>query len=123
MEESNNTKKIVISSVVVLLLGLGAYFLFFNSKAPVIELDQFGNPVQAQVVGQDLIDLLTLANSITLNDAIFSSAIFSSLNDYAVTLQPQPALNSNPFAPFPGSRASSGASPATTPAGPALRRP
>jgi len=101
--ESSNTKKIIIGAVLAALLGFAVYFFFFRSAEIAIVLDEFGNPVVAQVVGKDLIDLLKELQAITLDDAIFATPAFLQLVDSSVLLSPQPQGRENPFAPISGS--------------------
>lgn len=106
--ESSNTKKITIAVILVALFGFALYFFFFRSTEVAIVLDEFGNPVQAQVVGQDLIDLLSELQSVKLDDSLFASPAFLGLVDSSVLLSPQPQGRENPFAPISGSVRGSG---------------
>ena len=103
--ESSNTKKIITTVVLVAVVAFAAYFFFFRSVEVEMVLDEFGNPVQAQVVGQDLIDLLHELESVKLDDAIFSSPALQNLVDLSVTLTPQPQGRDNPFSSISGSGA------------------
>lgn len=103
--ESSNTKKIITVVILVLVIAFAVYFFFFRSAQVEMVLDEFGNPVQAQVVGQDLIDLLHELESVKLNDTIFSSPALQNLVDLSVTLAPQPQGRENPFSSLSGSGA------------------
>jgi hypothetical protein len=101
--ESNNTKKIVIAGIFVACIVFAMYFFFFRSSAkPVLTLDEFGNPAQAQVVGQDLIDLLVELQAVQFQTAVFSSPLFQNLNDFSIQLRDEPRGRSDPFAPLGG---------------------
>lgn len=101
--ESSNTKKIVIALVLIAVVGFALYIFFFRKVEVAVVLDEFGNPVQAQVVGQDLIDLLEELQAVSLDDSLFSTAAYRGLIDSSVVLSPQPQGRSNPFAPISGS--------------------
>lgn len=100
----NNT--LVMGIVAVALLVLGWYF-FLGSSGGSAPLTQGG----ASPVSQNLLVMLTNLKTVQLNGAIFSDPAFLSLSDFDVTIPPQPAGRSNPFAPLaPGaSGAGSGA--------------
>ena len=102
--ESSNTKKIISGIVLLAVVAYAVYFFFFRNSAPEVILDEFGNPVAAQVVGQDLIDTLVDLQSVTLSDKVFSTPAFMSLIDFAVELTPETPGRSNPFSPITGSR-------------------
>lgn len=102
--ESSNTKKIVSGVVLLAVLAYAVYFFFFRNSTPEIVLDEFGNPVAAQVVGQDLIDTLVELQSVTLDDNVFTTAAFRSLTDFSVVLTPETPGRTNPFSPITGAR-------------------
>lgn len=100
--ESTNTKKILIALVLIFVLGFAVYFFFFRNATPVVTFDEFGNPIQAQIVGQDLIDLLNEVQSITLDTKLFRAQTFLNLTDFGIELVDQPRGRSNPFETIPG---------------------
>ena len=86
------------------VIAYAIYFFFFRNSVPEIVLDEFGNPVQAQVVGQDLIDTLTELQSVTLSDKVFNTPAFTNLMDFSIVLTPETPGRNNPFSPITGSR-------------------
>jgi hypothetical protein len=101
--QSSNTKKIIIGVALSAVLAFAIYYFFFRSTAaPAIVYDQFGNQVQAQVVGQDLVDLLSQLKTVTLDQALFHSAAFLFLTDYGITLPNETPGRKNPFDLLPG---------------------
>src|SRR3989344_5959626 len=102
MQEGTNTKKIVLAIVVILFVAFLLYFFLFRDTEPEMTFDEFGNPVAAQVVGKDLIDLLAELQSVTLNAAIFQSPLFLNLIDRGIELRAEPIGRPNPFANLPG---------------------
>jgi hypothetical protein len=99
-QENSPIKKIIVISISAAFILFAVYFFFFKKTAPVVVLDQFGNPTQAQVVGQDLVDLLDKLQNVKLDDSIFRNQAFINLTDYAITLPDQPRGRANPFAPM-----------------------
>ena len=96
-EPTSPLKKIIVIVVVIAFIGTAIYFFVFNTAAPATKLDPFGNPVQAQVEGADLVDLLTQLENVKLNEALFNKQAFINLTDYAITLGDEPQGRPNPF--------------------------
>lgn len=102
--ESSNTKKIIGGLIGTAFVVFALYFFFFKSAEVAIQIDEYGNPVQAQVVGQDLIDLLAELQSVNLDASIFNSPLFINLNDFAIQLRDEPRGRKDPFEPLSGFR-------------------
>jgi hypothetical protein len=100
--ESTNTKKIIIGAVTIVVLAFAVYYLFFRTKTPVVTLDQYGNPVVAQSVGADLVELLNKLQSVTLDQSIFKTPAFLYLTDFSVPLPTEAPGRKNPFDVLPG---------------------
>jgi hypothetical protein len=96
-ESNSPTKKIATIVIVILVILVVIYYFFFRGTAPAVTLDQFGNPVSAQVVGQDLVELLNKLQSVTLDDSIFHDPAFINLTDFSTTLPNLPVGRANPF--------------------------
>jgi hypothetical protein len=96
-------KNLIAAVIVILLAGLGIYmFMLQGAPAPTSALVPEGN-VSAQGTafsGRDFLRTLVNLQSLKLNDAIFSSAVFTSLIDFSVPLQPEPKGRANPFLPI-----------------------
>ncbi len=101
-QENSPIRKIIIIGISAVLLFSALYFFVFNKTAPAVVFDQFGNPVQAQVVGQDLVDLLDQLQNVQLDDTLFSKQAFINLTDYAITLPNEPQGRANPFGSLSG---------------------
>jgi len=97
MEIKGSNKMIIVLVVVLLIASMTAYYLFFKSPAENLVFDEFGNPVAAQVVGQDLINVLNELESVTFDSSLFRTPAFLNLFDFAVTLTTQPQGRANPF--------------------------
>ncbi len=96
-EQNSPIKKIIIIAVSVAFLSMAIYFFVFHKTTPVSVLDQFGNPVAAQSEGQDLVDLLSQLQAVTLDDSLFKNQAFINLTDYSITLPSEPQGRPNPF--------------------------
>jgi len=95
--ESSNTKKMIISATVVILLLVGVYFLFIRSTPEKSQFDEFGNPAESQVIGEDLVSLLAEVQKVNLSTALFESEAFVRLTDFSAQLNNEPRGRMNPF--------------------------
>lgn len=100
MNTSSNSKKILVAGIVVLVLVFGVYYVFFRATPVVVSLDEFGNPTETKVVGQDLIDLSKQLEAVTLDGAAFKKKTFTNLVDYSVNLPSDEVGRRNPFDPI-----------------------
>ena len=92
---SPNTKKILIGLAVLVLGGLGYYFFFSSSSTVPVGLLV---PSDGQVVGQDVLVLVEKLRTISIDQNVFSEALFTSLQDRTVSLTPESQGRQNPFA-------------------------
>lgn len=115
----------IIILAVVITLGIVGYKMFFNKKAPaptgglattsgVGAAGTQSAPTQASTsgapVGQDFLTLLLSVQSIRLDDSIFKSKAFESLQDFNRPIPPDTNPGRpNPFAPLGSDGALSGA--------------
>ena len=119
---NHTLKNIIIGIVIIALLGLGYYLFFARSSdspspapkntgslttaegAPVSSIINTEKPlgeVEATKIGQEFINQLLSLQAIKLDDEIFSSLSFQSLEDFTIVLiQPGNEGRPNPFAPF-----------------------
>ena len=100
--ENANTKTIIAVVAITVLLIFFVYFFFFRNTETIIVFDEFGNPVAAQIIGQDLINILADLETITFDDSVFRNPAFTELSDQSVVLRKEPMGKSNPFSPFAG---------------------
>ena len=116
----SKTIKNIIIFVVILIVVIIVYFVVFGKKdaapagqtnsglqsssgAPVTGITQTSSPssVEASKIGQEFINQLLNLQAIKLNDEVFSSLSFQSLEDFTIILvQPGNEGRPNPFAPF-----------------------
>jgi hypothetical protein len=89
-------KMLSIGAAVVLLAG-GYYFFFSGGSSADPALSTGGaNPA----VSQQLLATLASLHTIQLDNSIFSSPVFMSLNDFGVSIPPQNVGRRNPFDPL-----------------------
>jgi hypothetical protein len=113
-------KNILMGIVVLALIGAGYYLFFGRTKPPavpanngglttsegapvssVINTDKPLGEIEATKIGQEFINQLLSLQAIKLNDEIFASLAFQSLEDFTIVLiQSGNEGRPNPFAPF-----------------------
>ncbi len=87
----------IISATIVILLVVGVYFLFIRAAPEKALFDEFGNPVESEVVGKDLIKLLAEVQAVNLDTSLFESEAFVKLTDFTMQLNNEPRGRANPF--------------------------
>ncbi len=94
-----NLKQFSAAVIIIAVIGFGIYFLFIRGGGEEAEIlfDEFGYPIEAQAVGQDLISLLEELQSVSFDSSLFRSPAFVNLTDYSVDLGTQPQGRTNPF--------------------------
>jgi hypothetical protein len=116
---SKSIKNIIIFVVIVIILGVGYFMFFGKTSAPVsntnssLQTSAGVAPVNSVVstnsltsaeatkISQEFVNQLLNLQAIKLNDDIFSSLAFQSLQDFSIVLvQPGNEGRPNPFAPF-----------------------
>lgn len=125
-------KNILMLIAIIVIIGV-VYFIFFGGKAPVETVTTNGSlqsssgapvtgivqntpvsSVEASKIGQEFVNQLLNLQAIKLDDGVFSSLAFQSLEDFTIVLvQPGNEGRPNPFAPF----GSDGTTPDTPAAG------
>jgi len=100
MGELLKYKKIIYIAVLI-LLGLVAYNYLFK---PEINLDPVTSESVASsselAVDREILTLLGDLHSLVLDNSIFSSAVFKSLEDFSLPVEDEPKGRNNPFAPI-----------------------
>ncbi len=96
---SSRTKKISIAVVVLIVIFFLYSYLSHRSDsttdAALTTIDGTDSNI-----GHEFIALLAKIKAIKLDEGFFTSPTFVSLKDSRVTIAPQPAGRSNPFAPI-----------------------
>lgn len=95
--EHMGIKKTIATIAVFVVLFAGVYFFVLHKASTPQVLDQFGNPVEAESVGSDLIALLDKLQGVTLDDSLFQKQAFIELTNYSTTLPAETPGRSNPF--------------------------
>lgn len=96
------TKNILIVIGVIVAL-VGGYFGIGYFNAPTSSgglTPTVGGTSGSAIVGKEFVRTLVNLESLKLDEKVFTSAIFKSLVDFSVNLQPQPKGRRNPFAPL-----------------------
>jgi len=112
MENQSNNKNVLLAGVIIVLL-VGAYFVFFKSEEPTGDdaLLETSGPLLGGVpvpgsemggvaAGADLLPFLLQLNSLKLDGSLFKDPVFLSLEDYTVIIPEQPVGRPNPFEPL-----------------------
>lgn len=94
--------KNIVITIVIIIVVFALYFFFFRGNGT---SDDSGLSVESVVgnsstVDKSLITLLLEMKSVKLDEEFFSSAVFQSLNDYSIKIEPQEVGRTNPFAPL-----------------------
>lgn len=103
-------KKLLIVAGVIIVLALGYSFFSGNDVPEGLTSQAVGSAPQE---GGDLIALLAELKSIELDTSLLQNPTFLTLQDYSVSLSPEPIGRPNPFAPL--GIGSTSASASTTP--------
>jgi hypothetical protein len=115
-----NIKNIIIFVIILIIVAVG-YYLFFGKTSSLtgvapssslqtstgqVPIDSVIDPnsmttIDASQISQEFVNQLLNLQAIKLNDDIFSSLAFQSLQDFSIVLvQPGNEGRPNPFAPF-----------------------
>ncbi|MEK7582120.1 MAG: hypothetical protein AAB488_02225 [Patescibacteria group bacterium] len=102
MKDSLQKRKNIIIAVVIFLVAFFIYSFFFKSSSENVVLKkEIPALSQDNIKGKDLLVVLLNLNNIKLDEALFSSRLFTSLQDFTVSLPSAgTAGRANPFAPI-----------------------
>lgn len=95
---NEKTKQIIIAVVVIVVAFIG--FKVFMGKDSADTSLTTDSSTTKFVDGQAVLVLLNRLNKVTLNESIFSSAAFTSLQSFEVPIPDQVIARPNPFAPI-----------------------
>lgn len=97
---TQNIKQIIIAAIVIIVAFVG-FKMFFGSDGPADEALAVDNASSAQFIdGQAILVLLGKLNQVTLDESIFTSSVFSSLESFEKPVEDQAISRNNPFAPI-----------------------
>ncbi len=100
MGELLKYKKIIYIAVLI-LVGLVAYNYFFKPEINVDPVTSEGvSPAGELAVDKEILTLLGDLHSLVLDNSIFNSSAFKSLEDFSLPVEDEPKGRSNPFAPI-----------------------
>lgn len=101
--DKRNIINIVILVLIVAVLGIGYQFFFAGNSSSSASLQTTGALSSKSNSIADTADFLAIVaglRSLKLDTSLFSNPAFKDLQDFGVTLSPQPVRNSNPFLPL-----------------------
>ncbi len=94
-------KNIIIFVAIFIAAFIGYTFFFKGSGVPASLTTEKPLLAQSDVKGKDLLRVLLSLNNIKLDEEIFSSELFTSLEDFTIALpETGPSGRKNPFAPI-----------------------
>lgn len=103
MKNQANSKKSIISIIVIICAVAIGYFFYTGNKAPAIDsLLQTQATPEANAASSRIMNLLNQISMLEIDKSIFSNAVYMSLVDYSVEIPSVPVGRQNPFAPIPG---------------------
>jgi hypothetical protein len=94
---SQKIKQIIIALVIIVIAFIGFQKFFAPETDQALVKDQ---NKEKFVDGQAILALLNRLNKVTLDEGIFTSAVFNSLVSFERTIPDQPIARPNPFAPI-----------------------
>lgn len=99
MEIFSKYKKIIITLTVLVILffAYGFFFKSDNTGSLVVTEDAISSKQFA--AGKELISLLVDMKSLKLNQDVFQNNIFVNLQDFGLSIPPEPQGRVNPFLP------------------------
>ncbi|MEK7652848.1 MAG: hypothetical protein AAB334_02815 [Patescibacteria group bacterium] len=94
--------KNIIITIAVAVLAFALYFFFFRGSGTNNDSGLSVEPIigKTSTVDKSLLTLLLEMKSVKLDEELFNSAVFKSLNDYSIKIEPQEVGRINPFAPL-----------------------
>ncbi|MFA7252768.1 MAG: hypothetical protein WC027_02835 [Candidatus Paceibacterota bacterium] len=93
-------KQIIIAAVIIIVAFVG-FKMFFGNDGPADEALAVENTATGQFIdGQAILVLLGRLNQVKLDESIFSSSVFTSLESFEKPIEEQAISRNNPFAPI-----------------------
>ena len=91
-------KKIIVTVLVLIGLGVFGYNVFI--KPPTPDISGLSVDSKYKTSGQDILLLANKLKNISIDQNFFSSELFKNLKDFSATLTPESQGRPNPFAPI-----------------------
>ena len=82
----------ILIAIALFVLALWVYNAFFKDSSAALSTDK-----SAQTVGGDVLDLYSSLKSVTLDQTLFSTALYRHLQDFSQDIPLQPVGRTNPF--------------------------
>ncbi len=87
----SNSSKILIGVLLIAIIGAAAYYFFSGSN------QSDASSTQSEVVGQDILVLAEKLQTLSIDQSVFTGAVFESLSDRDAIIQPEAQGRFNPF--------------------------
>ncbi len=91
-----------IITLIAIVIVLGGVYYFLNRDTTPDELLVSVTPNLGDELGAEIVTSLARLNQIELDQSIFQSRIFTSLEDFTTELRSEPVGRTNPFSPVGG---------------------
>lgn len=98
-------QKMIIVIVTILIVGFLGYYLYNSAPAGLVDVTADDSS------GQQILDMVAKLNTISIDQSVFASALFSNLVDYQIPLYAETAGRQNPFAAIGSDSITIGAKP------------
>lgn len=98
--EKKNIKNIITIVVVIVVIFFAYTFFVKGNKEPDALVSTSSATVAGSPVVRELFKILDQLSELSLDTSIFEDPLYKSLEDYGVTIDPQPIGRSNPFKEF-----------------------
>src|ERR1035437_4054823 len=95
----SQTQKLILALIIFAIAGFIIYSSFFSGSSTGGAIVSGGEATTTMSVeGQDVVNMVSEINTISINPGLFSSPLFLGLTDFSVSLSPEPQGRPNPFA-------------------------
>ncbi len=96
---SPQTRKIVLGILALCTAGFALYYFYF-SNPEAISLGDLTSPSIGEPVGADILNLVDKIGKINIDPEVFSSPLFTRLQDLSAVIGSEQQIRPNPFAPL-----------------------
>ena len=94
----SQTQKLIFAITIFAIAGFVIYKSFFGGSSAHVTAQNGNATTTIGAEGQDIINMVSKINTISINPELFSSPLFLGLTDFGVSLSPEAQGRPNPFA-------------------------